>query len=237
MTSGSGTRRSYRALSFDGDGTLWDFDSAMRQALEDAARLLRDAGALRPGGPVTAGWLREVRDHVAGREEYRGRTMESIRLASFRRAVAECGISDAGLAREAYETYMRARWERLRTYQEVPGALATLGTRYRLALVTNGNTRPHRVGLDGVFDTVVVSAECGLYKPDPGIYLHAAARMGLGPAEVLHTGDDPVEDVDAARRAGMDTAWVNRHGAHRPSSDPSEVTVGDLAELTTLLLG
>ncbi|MFI6512482.1 hypothetical protein ACIBCT_33160 [Streptosporangium sp. NPDC050855] len=129
MTSRAGVRRSYGALSFDGDGTPWDFDSAMRQALEDAARLLREAGAFRPGGPVTAGWLREVRDHVSGREEFRGRTMESIRLASFRRAVAECGISDAGLAREVYETYMQARWERLRTYQEVPGALAALGGR------------------------------------------------------------------------------------------------------------
>ncbi|MGC5010176.1 HAD family hydrolase [Streptosporangium sp. DT93] len=236
MTTRGGTRRSYRALSFDGDGTLWDFDSAMRQALDDAARLLREAGASRPGGPVTAGWLREVRDHVAGREEYRGRTMESIRLASFERAVAECGISGAGLAREVYETYMEARWRRLRTYEDVPDALTALGSRYRLALVTNGNTRPHRVGLDGVFDTVVVSAECGLYKPDPGIYLHALRRMGLGPAEVLHVGDDPVEDVDAARRAGLDTAWVNRHDARRAYADPPGLTVGDLGELTPLLL-
>ncbi|MER5622379.1 HAD family hydrolase [Streptosporangium sp. NPDC002544] len=230
-------QHSYRALSFDGDGTLWDFDSAMRQALEDATHLLRSAGAFQPDGPVTADWLREVRDHVAGLEEYRGKTMESIRLASFQRAVAQCQISDAGLAQELHETYMEARWKRLQTYRDVPDALVALSSRYRLALVTNGNTHPYRVDLDGVFDAVIVSAECGLYKPDPKIYLHALLQMELKPADVLHIGDDPVEDVDAAQRAGIDAAWVNRQNARWPYSASPRLTVSDLGELTTLLLG
>ncbi|MEN3536006.1 HAD family hydrolase [Microbispora sp. ZYX-F-249] len=226
----------YRALSFDGDGTLWDFETAMSLALEDAARLLRESGVGRPDGPVTAHWLREIRDSVARLDAYRGRSMEKIRLASFEAALAQCGHADPTLARDVYDVYMRARWARLRVHEDVRESLAGLKSRHRLALVTNGNTHPRRLGLDGVFESVVVAAECGFQKPDPEIYRFMLDRMRLEAGDVLHVGDDPAEDVIAARRAGLDTAWINRDQRAWPHDETPSMTVADLRELALRLM-
>ncbi|MEV5739346.1 HAD family hydrolase [Microbispora rosea] len=225
----------YRALSFDGDGTLWNFETAMSLALEDAARLLRASGARRPDGPVTARWLREVRDSVARLDAYRGQSMEKIRLASFEAALTDCGHADPKLARHVHDVYMRARWERLRAYEDVPSSLAALRPRFRLALVTNGNTHPRRVGLDGLFEAVVVAAECGFHKPDPQIYHVMLERMRLEACDVLHVGDDPVEDVVAAQRAGLDTVWINRDRLEWTHDEAPSMAAADLRELTLRL--
>ena len=59
------------------------------------------------------------------------------------------------------------------------------------AVVTSGALAKVRkalavTGLDVYFDNHVYSAyEVGIWKPDPGIYLHAAADMGFRPARCL----------------------------------------------------
>ena len=39
-------------------------------------------------------------------------------------------------------------------------------------------------------------------KPDPGVALHAAERLGAAPGEIAYLGDSSV-DMTTARRAGM----------------------------------
>ncbi|UCH60878.1 MAG: HAD family phosphatase [Anaerolineales bacterium] len=52
------------------------------------------------------------------------------------------------------------------------------------------------------FDDVVISAEVGLAKPDPNIYLLAAERLGVLPQEAVFV-DDFIENVQGARQVGM----------------------------------
>lgn len=51
-------------------------------------------------------------------------------------------------------------------------------------------------------DRVFCSAEFGIGKPDPAIYLQCAQRLGLKPASILFV-DDKRENADAARTAGL----------------------------------
>lgn len=223
-------------VTFDGDGTLWDFESAMRLALERSARFLSEAGLRHAGGPVEAGWLAGVRDRVASDPRFRGSGMEAIRLAAFEEAVRLCDPERAGLARTVHDRYMEARFTELRAYPEASAALIALRGRFRLALVTNGNTHPQRLGLEELFAEVVIAFECGLEKPDPGIYELAMERLGAEPDACLHVGDDPDEDIEAARRAGMRAVWVNRDGRPWPDSlRQPDAEVRDLAALTGLL--
>ena len=53
-----------------------------------------------------------------------------------------------------------------------------------------------------LFDTVVVSSEVGLVKPQPEIYELTAERLGVAPNEVLFIDDLPI-NCDAARAVGM----------------------------------
>ncbi|MEV6286029.1 HAD family phosphatase [Kribbella sp. NPDC051770] len=73
----------------------------------------------------------------------------------------------------------------------------------RTALLSNswGNTYPIETW-DGMFDDLVISGEVGLRKPEPEIYLLAAERVGLPPAECVFV-DDLELNVEAARKLGM----------------------------------
>ncbi|WP_432946723.1 HAD family hydrolase [Kribbella sp. CA-253562] len=73
----------------------------------------------------------------------------------------------------------------------------------KTALLSNswGNSYPIDTW-EGMFDDLVISGEVGLRKPEPEIYLLAAERVGLSPAECVFV-DDLELNVEAARQLGM----------------------------------
>jgi len=59
-----------------------------------------------------------------------------------------------------------------------------------------------RFGVDALVELIVISAEEGVAKPDPAIYLRTCDRLGLTTHECLFI-DDMLTNVDGARRVGM----------------------------------
>ena len=59
-----------------------------------------------------------------------------------------------------------------------------------------------RADFPGLFDTVVISGEVGMRKPEPEIFLHAAGTLGLEPAECVFI-DDVEANIAAAVACGM----------------------------------
>jgi len=59
-----------------------------------------------------------------------------------------------------------------------------------------------RADFPGLFDTVVLSGEVGMRKPEKEIFFHAAATLGLAPAECVFI-DDMEANVAAAQACGM----------------------------------
>ena len=105
----------------------------------------------------------------------------------------------------------------------LPAALAALrAAGFRLGVVSNADTRTRGIveglGLTPLVDTVLISAEVGLQKPDPRIFHLACARLGVTPGEAVHVGDSLDADVCGARAAGL-AAW--RYG--RDVQDFAEV--------------
>ena len=58
--------------------------------------------------------------------------------------------------------------------------------------------------IDRLFDAVVVSCEVGLSKPDPRIYRHCLAHLGLEPPQALFV-DDRADNIEGAARIGLRT--------------------------------
>jgi epoxide hydrolase-like predicted phosphatase len=56
--------------------------------------------------------------------------------------------------------------------------------------------------LDEVVDDMIISAEVGLAKPDPQIYLLAANKLGVKPEDTIFIDDMP-ENIAAAENVGM----------------------------------
>jgi putative hydrolase of the HAD superfamily len=77
---------------------------------------------------------------------------------------------------------------------------------YHLGLLSNAGGGARRIfeqyGVLNHFDSVTISAEEGVMKPDPRIYRIALARAGVAPEEALFV-DDVIENVEAARTLGM----------------------------------
>lgn len=140
------------------------------------------------------------------------------------------------------------RWEAPPLFGFVHDALHRLCRMgYRLGLVSNTlmpgtyiRQRFAEGGILDVFETVVFSAEFGANKPDPSIFLHALATMGVTPENAWYVGDKPQRDVCGAHRAGMTAVLVDSRHAHRVDDAPEsmpDVRVPNIAALPALLEG
>ena len=103
--------------------------------------------------------------------------------------------------------------------------------------LSNGNADVHRVGIGAHFKAAISAREFGVGKPDVRIFHAAAAAAGVASHEVLHIGDDAHLDGVGALNAGMQLAWVNRHG-HAWDHAPLQphITLSDLRVLCDALL-
>jgi putative hydrolase of the HAD superfamily len=105
----------------------------------------------------------------------------------------------------AYEHFAEAGvWE---LFPETLEVLERLRARYKLGIVSNFDGRLRMIleqlGISKFFAEVVISSEVGADKPDPLIFRRALELGGVRPNEALLAGDDPVNDWDGARAAGL----------------------------------
>jgi putative hydrolase of the HAD superfamily len=90
----------------------------------------------------------------------------------------------------------------------VPGMYDTIRTLraagFGTALLSNswGCDEYPRADFPGLFDTVVLSGEVGMRKPEEEIFRHAARTLGLPPQECVFVDDMPA-NVAAAQACGM----------------------------------
>jgi putative hydrolase of the HAD superfamily len=64
----------------------------------------------------------------------------------------------------------------------------------------------------GLFDAEVFSSRVGLSKPDPRIYLACCDALGVEPHEALFVGDGANDELEGARRVGMEAVLIHRPG-------------------------
>jgi putative hydrolase of the HAD superfamily len=81
---------------------------------------------------------------------------------------------------------------------------ALRGAGFSTALLSNswGSDEYPRADFAELFDTVVISSEVGMRKPEEGIFLHAAETLGLTPRECVFI-DDIEANIKAAVGCGM----------------------------------
>ncbi len=110
-----------------------------------------------------------------------------------------------------YEKFCAVWGEILSPDPLVPESLLeSLAVSRRLVLLSNTNAMHFgqaeaRYPMLRHFHEFVLSFRVGAMKPDPRIYQHAIAAAGCPPSECFFV-DDLADNVDAARRAGIDAA-------------------------------
>ena len=129
--------------------------------------------------------------------------------------------------------------ERLKCFPEVPEALARLKTKYKIAVLSNGDpdmleaARKHH-GIP--FDEVISVAVANSFKPHVATYTKAAEIMRLRMDEVLFVANHAFDCI-GAKAAGMHSAFIDRRKrpfGHTPYQP--DIRVDDMKSLADLML-
>lgn len=92
------------------------------------------------------------------------------------------------------------------------------------AIITNGH-RPQahkklsRLGLSEHFQSIVTPDDCGARKPNPAIFLHTLAQLGVSPEHALMIGDNLEADIEPAEALGIRAFHVDHRQAGRTVLD------------------
>ncbi|MBM4284021.1 MAG: HAD family hydrolase [Deltaproteobacteria bacterium] len=122
-------------------------------------------------------------------------------------------------------------------YPDTLPALTQLQSGFQLAIISDAQwvfSEPELsiLGVNRLFDPIVLSSRYFVRKPDPQIYAHALKALHLPPHLALYVGDDPEEDLPGPQALGMPVVLVDRLGSRGPQSVP---VLRDLGELPRIL--
>ncbi len=202
---------------FDVDGTVVDFEAALRGALDATAAHISSL----TGAPVTPAALQAERDRVVAEREGDGSSLVELRAEALRRVLAARGVDDPAALEEATATFFRARNDSNRAFEDVEQTLATLSEAgFAILLATNGNAT-----LDGMpfmrhVQLVHRAEEVGLQKPDPAFFASALDRAGgVAPRLAVSVGDRYEHDCAPAVQAGLHAIWLDRDAARGRAED------------------
>jgi 2-haloacid dehalogenase len=227
-------KRSVRVCMFDQYGTVVDMQGGL---VAVATPYLKGKGWVGNPNSLVTWWRRthfenSMIDALLGREHTSYREIGERSLAYV--------LDRAGIAFTVEEVRaLVAEIERLRPFPEVPAALARLGERYKLVVLSNGDpdmleaAKPYH-GI--AFDHVISVAEAGFFKPHVATYRKAAELTGVGMAEVLFVANHAFDCI-GAKSAGMHTAFIDRR--RRPfgiTPHQPDIIVPTMSELADLLV-
>ena len=233
MASPAELRASIQVCMFDQYGTVVDMQAGLTEV---AAPYLRNKGWTGDPSAFVTWWRRthfenSMIDALLQREHTPYREIGH-------RSVAWV-LERAGIPYTMDEVrHLVAQIETLRPFPEVPEALARLKTRYRIAVLSNGDPdmleaakRHHGIPFDAVISAAVANA----FKPHVATYTRAAEIMGVSMGDILFVANHNFDCI-GAKSAGMHTAFVDRRkrpfGAtpHQP-----DLVVADMTELAEVL--
>lgn len=187
-----------RAVLWDLDGTLVDTGelhwAAWVETLAAEGRPLAREQFLGTFGQRNASFLGAWLGPRAGAADI-GRVGEA-KEALFRRLIRERGCALLPGAREWLERLRRDGWRQ---------AVASSAPRLNVEAMLDG------AGIRDFFEATVAAEDVAIGKPDPQVFLTAAARLGVDPACCLVV-EDAVAGIEGARRAGMTSIGVSRDG-------------------------
>ncbi len=227
-----------KAILFDVFGSVVDWRGS----------LIAELGAFGATRGITADWTGLVdrwrqayapsMDRVR-KGELPWTVLDDLHRSSLDRIIDEMGI--VGLE-ETDRGHMTLGWHRLRPWPDSIAGLTRLKTRFIIGPLSNGNiallvNMAKSAGIP--WDVVFGSETFRHFKPDPEVYLGAAAQLRLAPSEVMMAAAHN-HDLAAAQKLGLRTAFFARPTEYGPlqsrdfaATGAWDVVARDIEDLAT----
>jgi len=199
---------------------LWDLDGTLVDSQELHWQAWRETMAAE-GVPITREQFQATfgqrNDSFVPRWLGAGATPERVvrvseaKEACYRRLVRQVGLNPAPGALAWVRRLHAEGWRQ---------AIASSAPRENVEVMLDA------LGLRDCFQATVAAEDVSAGKPDPQVFLLAAARLEAPPERCIVVEDAPA-GIEAARRAGMRSVFISRGGL----TAPADLVVSSLAEL------
>lgn len=217
-----------KAVVFDLDNTLLDFNRMKEASVAAAAEAMLDAGL--------PGTLEEITRGIYEVYERKGIEAQDVFDCFLKETM---GMVDYKVLAAGVVAYRRAKAGSMNLF---PGARYTiielLRRGIRLGILSDAPalqawTRLAELGLHHYFAAVVTYDDTGKRKPDPEPFRLILNKLGVEAREALMVGDWAERDMEGARRVGMMTAFARYGSDHEPPQgvDYALEKISDLLEV------
>lgn len=178
----------------------------------------RRSGALYQPGELRDAYFRLVKElegtSPPGQDAHEAHPEIQIEQV-FQRLYQEKGVAaDRELAVRTGLAFRRRSTGYLRLYPGAAELLGGLRARGRgVWLLSNAQAvftrwELEQLRLDGLFDGVYLSSDCGCKKPDPRFFRVLLQEQSIDPDSAVMVGNDGTCDVEGARAAGLSTVYI-----------------------------
>lgn len=205
-----------KAIFFDLDNTLCDSDTAWDIATGETFQLLHKYKPEVSEKVITKAWTTVHQKLFQQLNAGKG-SMAELRDSRFQHLFKELGLPQGTITEELNDFLSSRYLTSLRLYEDV-SVLEALHT-YHVGIVTNGAHDNHtdsqfskvqRLGLSKRIQSLTISDEVGVRKPNTKVFTVACERAGVSPKEVLFVGDSIKNDIVGANRVGMTSVLIDR---------------------------
>lgn len=220
-----------KAVIFDLDNTLYDYDAINGKAIEFAGKWLCSKENIAYEEFLNA--FDESRKLT--KKCMRDCAAQHNRMIYFQKTSEYLGLNPIKYSLELYDKYWGYMLDNMQLANGVEKLLIHLKqSGIKIAICTDLTTHiQHRklrkLGIADYVDVFVSSEEADAEKPDTKIFYMTIDKLGILPSEALYVGDSYEKDIIGAERVGMHSVWLNSHKRCEIGK-----RVKELVEITTM---
>ena len=223
----------YKAVLFDNDDTLMDFQAGNRNAVN---RLMDELGYRHPDRYEQ---YEEINLGCWALLEEGKMTQRELKTERFARFMARYGVE--GDPVRTGERFVELLGEQSILLPHAEETVRRIAEKLPVIIVTNGITavqkkRFAKSPLKDLAAAVVISEEIGVAKPDPEMFRIALRPFGIAPEDALMIGDRLSGDILGANNAGLDACWYNPAGLPLTGGVHAEYIISDIRDCVEIAL-
>ena len=233
-----------KAVLFDLDGTLCDSDTAWGIAVKETFQRLCVREPSVSEEAITEAWT-AVHQKLFRQLNAGKCSMAEVRDRRFQCLFEELGLSADKVMEELSDFFCSLYLTGLRLYEDVT-VLGELHA-YHVGILTNGAHDDHtdsqlskvrHLGLTERIQSLTISGEIGVRKPNLEIFKVACERADVLPEEAIFVGDSVQNDIVGANRAGMTSVLINRKSdvlIPKTADEQPDYTISNLHDILSYL--
>ena len=225
----------YKWLLFDADNTFLDFSKASKVSFFKTCEeynLQSDDHSYKVYKAENAKvWESFENKEITAIE------LRSIRFAKYFEAANIQGINSL----DFNTRYLEILVEVSEAYEGAIEFLDSLRKDYKISVITNGlkevqRPRLQRLKMNHIFDSIIVSDEIGVAKPDVKFFEYSYNTIPNPPqkSDILVIGDNLKSDILGGQNFGVNTCWIN-HSKENSTSIKPTYSIKNLLELPSIL--